>query len=132
MEITVIQKEGRVPITIFQVEGQINMGTTKILEDRARQEINAGTHYLLIDLSRVTSLTSAGLRTIHLINNLLSSNPPADAVPEKQQESTDSKPISPYLKLLNPQPDIRRVLNVSGFDSFIEVFEDQQAAIDSF
>lgn len=132
MEITVIQKEGRVPIAIFQVEGQINMGTTNILEEKARQEITAGTHYLLIDLSQVTSLTSAGLRTIHLINNLLASNPPADAAFVDQTEQSGSKPISPYLKLLNPQPDIRRVLNISGFDSFIEVFNDQQAAIDSF
>jgi anti-anti-sigma regulatory factor len=89
-------------------------------------------HYLLIHLSRVTSLTSAGLRTIHLINNLLSSNPPTDTVLKQQQEPAGSKPISPYLKLLNPQPEIRRVLNVSGFDAYIEVRNDRQAAIDSF
>jgi hypothetical protein len=28
MELTVTQEEGRVPITIFQVEGQINMDST--------------------------------------------------------------------------------------------------------
>jgi len=132
MEITVIQKEGRVPVTFFQVEGQINMGSTEELEDRARQEHAAGMHYLLIDLSQVTSLTSAGLRTIHLINNLLSSNPPADAAPDEEQEFGGAKSTSPYLKLLNPQSDTRRVLNISGFDSFIEVFDDLQVALDSF
>ncbi len=132
MEINVIQKEARVPITTFQVEGQINMGTTKILEDRTRQELAAGMHFLLIDLSQVTSLTSAGLRTIHMINNLLSSNPPADAAPIEEQEPADSKPISPYLKLLNPQPDIRKVLDISGFAAYIEVFDNLQEAINSF
>lgn len=132
MELTAAHKEGRVPFTIFQIEGQINMGTHKILEDKARQELADGMHYLLIDLSQVTSLTSAGLRTIHLINNLLSSNPPADAAPIEEQELGGAKSISPYLKLLNPQPHIRRVLNISGFDAYIQVFDDQQVSIDSF
>jgi anti-anti-sigma regulatory factor len=132
MELTITQEEGRVPVTIFRIEGQINMGSHKILEDKARQELGAGMHYLLIDLSQVTSLTSAGLRTIHLINNLLSSNPPADATDVEEQELGGAKSISPYLKLLNPQPNISRVLSVSGFDSFIEVFDDQQAAVESF
>jgi hypothetical protein len=48
-----------------------------------------------------------------------------------EQEKPD-KQKSPFLKLLNPQPDIRRVLNISGFDAYIMVFDDQQTAIDSF
>ena len=86
--------------------------------------------YLLIDLSQVSSLTSAGLRAIHLINNLLSSSQDKDSPAVEQEKPEEQK--SPFLKLLNPQPDIRRVLNISGFDTYIEVLDDRQTAIDSF
>lgn len=132
MELTISHEQGRVPITIFQVQGLINMGSAKILEENAQQEYTAGMRYLLIDLSQVSSLTSAGLRAIHLINNLLSSSPDAEDSPTEEQDKAAMKQKSPYLKLLNPQPDIRRVLNISGFDSYIQVFDDRQAALASF
>ena len=43
-----------------------------VLEEKARQEHASGMHYLLIDLSEVSSMTSVGLRAIRMINNLLS------------------------------------------------------------
>ena len=130
MELTISHEQGRVPITIFQVQGLINMGSAKTLEENAKQEYAAGMRYLLIDLSQVSSLTSAGLRALHLINNLLSSSQDKDS-PAVEQEKPDEQK-SPFLKLLNPQPDIRRVLNISGFDTYIEVLDDRQTAIDSF
>jgi hypothetical protein len=39
---------------------------------------------------------------------------------------------SPHLKLLNPPPALRRVLQIAGFDVFIDIFDDLQTAIDSF
>jgi anti-anti-sigma regulatory factor len=36
------------------------------------------------------------------------------------------------LKLLNPRPEVTRVLEMVGFSEFFEVFTDRQKAIDSF
>jgi anti-anti-sigma regulatory factor len=132
MELTISHEQGRVPITVFEIQGLINLGSAKILEENAQKEYQAGMRYLLIDLSEVSSLTSAGLRTIHMINNLLAGRTDVEDKTTAEQGQTDSKQKSPYLKLLNPQPDIRRVLNISGFDAYIQVLDDRQAAIDSF
>ena len=114
MELTVTHEQGRVPITILELQGFVNLGSTAVLEDKARQEHAAGMHYLLIDLSGVSSLTSAGLRAIHLINNLLSSNPPADAASAEQQEQPDSKPISPYKGLCHSGSMVVQYFNVAN------------------
>jgi len=50
MEISVSQEQGRVPITVFEVSGFINLGTASQLEQEARQAYEQGMRYLLIDL----------------------------------------------------------------------------------
>ena len=64
MEITVSQEVGRVPVTVFEVSGLINLGSADQLEQQAQADYEKGTRYLLIDLSEVDSLSSAGLRSI--------------------------------------------------------------------
>lgn len=132
MEIIVTQEKSRVPVTIFEVSGFINLGTANLLEERARKAYKEGTRYLLLDLEGVESLSSAGLRTILAISKLLA----------KDQEETEKQIVewgdkakpekSPYLKLLNPQPQIARVLHIAGFDDIVEIFEIRQDAVDSF
>jgi anti-anti-sigma regulatory factor len=132
MELTVSHTQARVPITIFQVTGLINLGSTAILEQNAQQEYQDGMRYLLLDLAEVESLTSAGLRTILLIQKMLASSPPSEDLSAETASQAASKEPSPYLKLLNPQADIRRVLSISGFDRYFEIFSDQQNALNSF
>ena len=68
---------------------------------------------VLIDLSRVSRIDSAGLGMLmncycHAVKN------------------------SGALKLLNPEAPVRRVLNVTRIDSVLQMFEDETTAIDSF
>jgi anti-anti-sigma factor len=125
MEITVSKEEGRVPITVFQIRGMLNLGTSPELEGKAKEEFESGMRYLLIDFDQVTSLSSAGLRAIQSINRMLHDAESAD-------QKIDPSERSPYLKLVNLNPDIRRVVGIAGFDQFIDVFEDRQEAITSF
>jgi len=132
MELTVSHTQARVPVTIFQVKGLINLGSTAILEQNAQQEYQDGMRYLLLDLAEVESLTSAGLRTILQIQKMLAGSPTSEDSPAQTASQSTSKQPSPYLKLLNPQADIRRVLSISGFDRYFEIFSDQQSALDAF
>jgi anti-anti-sigma factor len=122
MNITVTQEQGRVPVTIFHVEGRVNMGSAQELEEKARSAYADGMRDLLIDLSGVLSMTSAGLRAIHVIFKLLEDKPVAGGVEHK----------SMHLKLSNPPAEIRRVFQISGFDRFIDIHDDLQAALASF
>jgi len=123
MHITVSQQHGRVPVTILQVHGQVNLGSAHAIEQAGRSAVDHGSRYVLLDLSEVSSLTSAGLRVVHTLYRLLGS-------PASDPSGTVSK--SPYLKVLNPSPDIRRVLALAGFDSFIDIYDNLPQAIASF
>ena len=145
MEITVSQEVGRVPVTVFEVSGFINLGSASQLEQKAQEESRAGMRYLLLDLSEVESMSSAGLRSILTISKMLASENTDMAGKESASENGERGSSAPessahksettnstYLKLLNPQPGIRRVLGIAGFDNFVEIFEDREQAVRSF
>jgi anti-anti-sigma regulatory factor len=132
MKISVSQKIGRVPVTIFQIEGRINLGSADDLRQQAQTVYEQGTRDLLLDLSQVKSLTSEGLRAIHFIYKLFLDKKSIDSADDTQSK-TEGKPTkSAHLKVLNPSSNVRRVLNISGFDMFIEVFDNLNKAIASF
>jgi len=126
MEITISQEQSRVPVTVFRIEGRINLGNADELTKMAEEAYKYGMRNLLIDLTQVDSLTSAGLRSILSILKLLGtgSGDPGFA----------AKPIgkSPHLKLLNPSASILMVLKTAGFDRYIETYDNLQKALASF
>ncbi|HLF88301.1 MAG TPA: STAS domain-containing protein [Anaerolineales bacterium] len=110
------------PVTVFSVEGRIHLGNAFELRERAKEEHDRGMNNLVLDLSGVQSLTSEGLRSIHFIYKLLQ--------PENSPEDSEQK--SAHVKLLNPSSDIRRILNLAGFDLFLEIYDQLPDAIASF
>jgi len=125
MKISISKVEGRVPVTVIQVEGRVNMGNAHELRGQATAAINQGADHIVLDLSGVESLTSEGLRTIHGIYNALLS---AD---EREKQEQGQLVQSATFKLANPNADIRRVLEISGFSAFIEIHDSLQAAVDA-
>lgn len=113
----------RIPVTVFHLQGRLNMGNARLLEEAARQAMEGGNHYFLLDLGELESLTSAGLRTIQwLYKTTLDSQPVIDPAPA----------VSPYLKLACASPDVGRVLRLAGFDTFIGVYDSLDEALQSF
>ena len=125
MQIIISSEEGNEPVTVFQVIGMVNRGSSGQLEQIAKESLSQGMRFLLIDLSETTSLTSAGLRSLQSIHSLMAEkwSPTGEDAPESE---------SMYLKLLNPNPEIRRVLEISGFDHLFEIFDNRQEAIASY
>lgn len=118
------------PITGFEVSGFINLGTASQLEQEARQAYEQGMRYLLIDLGEVDSMSSAGLHSVLVISKMLASDRADQRTDEGALANRTAK--SPYLKLLNPQPEIKRVLNIAGFDKFVDIYKDKIQAINTF
>jgi len=121
LEISVSQEQGRVPVTVFRLKGRLNLGTAEQLQAKVQDAVQAGARYVLLDLSEVLSVTSAGLRAFHQMYQLLRGDSPAEGALK-----------SPYLKLLDPTPDVRKVLHIAGFDMFLEIRDDVKEAIASF
>jgi len=134
MNIQVSTENGLVPVTVMQVEGNIDAQTYHEFQKKAEQLIQTGTHYLLIDLSHSPFVSSAGLRALHQIFNQLRAsdlqNPMSDADVRRGISAGTYK--SPHLKLLNLSRETKTAFDLSGFDMFIETYTDKKEALDSF
>jgi anti-anti-sigma factor len=134
MEIKVSTENGRVPITVLHVDGNIDSSTSETFLSRARNLIKEGTRYILVDLSHAPFVSSAGLRAFHTIfNELRSINPEANLSDEQMKKGISAGTYkSPHLKLLNLSPETKTAFETSGFDMYIDTFTDRKAAIASF
>lgn len=115
MDLVKITKvEGRVPITVFQLQDRVNLGNFSELEQTAKDAYEAGMRDLVIDLSQTPSLTSIGIRAIVVIHRLLSADK------------------GKHLKLAGAIVPIREMLGIAGITQFIEMYDTVDEAVASF
>lgn len=112
--VKISQAQGRVPVTVFQLQDRVNLGNFAELEETAKEAYNNGMRDLVIDLSQTVSLTSIGIRAIVIIHKML---------------STDGQK---HLKLANLMPYIREMLDIAGITQFIETYDSVDEAVASF
>ncbi|HEX7976089.1 MAG TPA: STAS domain-containing protein [Anaerolineales bacterium] len=132
MTIRVSSEQGRVPVTVFHVSGDIDGNTYEQFQVQAAQTAESGTHDLLIDLSQVGYVSSAGLRAIHYVFNLLRSNTPEESDEAMRKGLMDGSFKSPHLKLLNPNPAVTTSLKTAGFDMYLAIYHNLKEAVDSY
>jgi anti-anti-sigma factor len=134
MEIKVSTENGRVPVTVLHVDGNIDSSTYEQFQSRAKQLIDQGSRYILVDLSHAPFVSSAGLRALHsLFNELRTRNPEANLNDEQIKKGISAGTYkSPHLKLLNLSPETKTAFETSGFDMYIDTFTDKNKAIASF
>ena len=134
MEIKVSTENGRVPVTVLHVDGNIDSSTYEKFQSTAKKLIDEGARYMLIDLSHAPFVSSAGLRALHvLFNELRTRNPEANLSDEQIKKGISAGTYkSPHLKLLNLSPETKTAFETSGFDMYIDTFNDRNAAIASF
>jgi hypothetical protein len=128
MEITRTETEASVPVTVFHIEGAFN--ADEPLAGMIRQAVEDGTRNILLDLSDVPYMSSAGLRALHTGYTLLrDKSETSDKVNKGLREGSY---YSPHLKLLKPSKMVMEVLSISGYDMFLESFTDQKKALAAF
>jgi hypothetical protein len=128
LKITSSSIEGESPIAVLHLSGHLHGDTEQSLMNRVRQIHQDGFRYLLLDLSEVEVLTSAGLRAIH--NSFVLFTPRSDVT--VINEHMDEPYKSPYFKLVCPNPNIYYVLNIAGFLQNIPIYNDVEEAVHSF
>jgi anti-anti-sigma factor len=134
MDIQVFTENGRVPVTVMHVDGNIDAQTYEQFESKAQELIGKGSQHLLIDLSHSPFVSSAGLRALHKLFNQLRASDPDHKVSEEDVRRGISAGTykSPHIKLLNLSKETRTAFELSGFDMFIETFDNKEDAIASF
>jgi anti-anti-sigma factor len=132
LSISTEEMQGRVPVTIFHLKGDLDGNTYEQLQKKADEVFQAGTRHLILDLSQVPFISSAGIRGLHYVFNLLRT----DSVSESDQAISkglrDGTFKSPHLKLLSPNQNVANLLKVTGYDMFLEVHYNSDEAVKSF
>jgi ABC-type transporter Mla MlaB component len=132
MNITVSQMQGRVPVTVFHIKGDIDANSHQQLQIQAQEAHQTGTHNLLLDLTEVPYISSAGLRALHHIFIMLRTSAPGESDSAMSKGLRDGTFKSPHLKLLNPSPAVFNALSTAGFDMYLEIHRDLKQAVSSF
>ncbi|MGE5377741.1 MAG: STAS domain-containing protein [Bacteroidota bacterium] len=134
MDIQVTTANGRVPVSVMHVNGNIDAQTYEQFQAKADELINGGARYILIDLSRSPFVSSAGLRALHhIFNDLRARDTTHPSTDEEVRRGINAGTYkSPNLKLSGLSKETRTAFELSGFDMFIDTFDDQKTAIDSF
>jgi anti-anti-sigma factor len=112
--VQISQAQGRVPVTIFQLQDRVNLGNYQELEQTAKDAYDNGMRDLVIDLSQTPSLTSIGIRALVVIHKML---------------ATDG---ANHLKLAGLTAPIREMLQIAGITGFIEMYASVDEAVASF
>ena len=123
---------GRVPVQIMRVHGDLDSSTYEAFEAKASELIKSGTQYILIDLAHTPFISSAGLRAIHSIYNQLRAAKPDLSDDEVRKGISAGTYKSPYIKLFNLTTEAGKAFSLGGFDMYIETHDDLLTAIASF
>ncbi|HJS18702.1 MAG TPA: STAS domain-containing protein [Anaerolineales bacterium] len=118
LKITSEQKQAQVPVTVFHLRGWLDAQSEEQLLESARTAYDGGARDLLIDLSELDTLTSAGMRALQKVYQIFT--------PRDEQVKVA------HLKLCNAPPQIYNVLGITGFLHNMPMYESQDAALESF
>ena len=134
LQTTVERVEGRVPITVVALDGELDASNFERLIEEVRGLYDAGDRTLLLDLSGLTFMASSGLVALHGIVLVMHGDEPPDlesgwsafhaltnavAGGERQAE----------VQLCGTQPAVTRVLERTGLDRLFVSHPDRATAI---
>jgi anti-anti-sigma factor len=132
MEITTSQEQGRVPVTVFHITGNVDSTTYGQFEKKFEEALKGGTRYILLDMQNTPFISSAGLRAIHAAFIELRNLTPDMTDKEMRDGISAGTYKSPHLKLLNPSVNVRTALHTAGFDMYLDSFKDLKSALAAF
>ena len=67
MNISVSQEKGRVPVAVIHLEGKLDGQTYQALINEAREVFESGTWDILLDMEKLSYISSAGLVALHTV-----------------------------------------------------------------
>jgi anti-anti-sigma factor len=136
MNINSEQLQGRVPVTIMRLSGDVDGSNYQTVIQAARDIHQQGARDLLLDLSGVGYTSSAGLvallSTARLFNDQEMPNPDEGWSSIRMVGDARDAGFQTHVKLLNPQPRVSGILEQTGLNAHFQVFTDQAAAVASF
>lgn len=100
-------------ISVFELHGRADTQGAIDLEHTLLEASKAGKHHMILDMSQLTYISSAGLRIL------------AALLTQNQSNGGD-------LLLASPSSKIRHVLHIIGFDKFFRLFDTVELAMQAY
>ena len=102
-------------VDLLKVTGRVDHQTAPDLEKALRDVINQGRHNIVVDLSDVSYISSAGLKAL-----------------QSTAKSARSGLIGGDLRLVGLKPNIREIFDTIGFTQLFKIYDDPLDAVGSF
>ena len=109
------QITGAVSVTVLHINGLLDAQSEQKLIQTAQRTYDEGAGFLVIDMSQLHTLTSAGIRALQKTYKMFT--------PKESRES--------HLLLCTAQPQINNILGITGFLDKIPMYETLDAAVQS-
>ena len=135
MPLTAEQAQGRVPVTVIEIHGDLDYSNYSEVIDLVQESYSAGARHLLIDLSDVPFMGSSGLVALHSAALIMSGESAPDPDAGWQAfHGLGGGAAAPQtnVKLLGLQPRVEQMLQRTALLRFFETYADRGVAIDSF
>jgi len=132
MEIRSETVQSRIPVTIIRPSGHFDVVGADDFDAYVTKVVNDGDSDMLVDLGDVTFLSSSGIGSI---NNLFYQLHTYDQEEFKKDISPGIRNgtyKAPHLKLLNSNDRIENTLRLMGIDRYIDIFFDEDEAVQAF
>jgi anti-anti-sigma regulatory factor len=129
MEITLSHDPSKPAVAVLVLKGDLTAEAP--LVGQAQTAFQDGARNIVLDLSKVNYISSAGLRAIHTIYTMLRSADPADEEAAVRGIARGTYK-SPHLNLVRPSKSVSKVLSMAGYDMFLEIHDNQKAALATF
>lgn len=137
ISITTSQKQGRVPVTIISLDGRLDGQNYHELIAKGQELYDSGVRDMLLDLTNLSYISSAGMVAFHNLALLLRGETPPStdqgwSTYRSMGRGSVEGGLQDHFKLLNPQPEVNRILDMVGFNTIFEIFTDVDQAVKSF
>ena len=138
IHVTIDSVEGQVPVTVMRLDGELDASNYESLIVQTQAYYADGTRNLLLDLEKLTFVSSSGLVALHNMALVMRGETLEDAEEGWRAFHAISRDLGKatgpeaHFKLLKPQPLVFKVLDTAGFTKVLLVFEDEETAVASF
>jgi anti-anti-sigma factor len=138
LEMNVLQQKSTndLPVTVLRLDGKLDGSNYESLITKGKELYDSGSRDLLLDMGKLTYISSAGISALHRLALLFQGKKVEDleegwrAYRAVEQDSGGA--VQEHVKLLNPTEGVMAVLDKVGFLGLFEFYTDIDKALDSF
>ena len=134
----IVPPEARItmPITVLHLNGKLDGSGYRTLIEQVQFVVGEGTSHLIIDMSGIDGVSTAGLTALYVSGALLDGNPPEDldgyGVINEMRFAIDEGKVFANTRLVDSNEKVIHNLEATGIADIAPILPTIDDAIDSF